>query len=67
MRIPYDTKGNLQALDINKDVNDALGGKAFYLARVEMEIPVSASIKSYGLRPSVMSTPARCGGSRSRC
>ena len=53
VRIPYDDKGNLQALDINKDVNDALGGRAFYLARVEMEIPVSASIKSYGLRPSV--------------
>ena len=53
VRIPYDAKGNLQALDIKQDVNDALGGRAFYLARVEMEIPVSASIKSYGLRPSV--------------
>jgi outer membrane protein insertion porin family len=53
VRIPYDANGNLQALDINKDVNDALGGRAFYLARIEMEIPVSASIKSYGLRPSI--------------
>ena len=53
VRIPYDSNGNLQALDINKDVNDALGGKAFYLARVEMEIPVSATIKNYGLRPSI--------------
>jgi len=53
VRIPYDSNGNLQALDINKDVNDALGGKAFYLARVEMEIPVSAAIKNYGLRPSI--------------
>ena len=53
VRIPYDAKGNLQALDVNKDVNDALGGRAFYLGRIEMEIPVSASIKSYGLRPSV--------------
>jgi len=53
VRIPYDKNGNLQALDINKDVNDALGGKAFYLARIEMEIPVSASIRNYGLRPSV--------------
>jgi outer membrane protein insertion porin family len=53
VRIPYDANGKLQALDVNKDVNDALGGKAFYLARIEMEIPVSASIKSYGLRPSI--------------
>jgi outer membrane protein insertion porin family len=53
VRIPYDTKGNLQALDINKDVNDPIGGKAFYLARVELELPVSSSIKSLGLRPSV--------------
>jgi len=34
-------------------VNDAIGGKAFYLARVELEVPVTASIKSMGLRPSV--------------
>src|SRR6185437_1369988 len=53
VRIPYDSNGNLQAIDINKDVNDALGGKAFYLARVELEIPVSAAIKNYGLRPSI--------------
>jgi outer membrane protein insertion porin family len=53
VRIPYDNDGNLEALDINKDVNDALGGKAFYLARVEMEIPVSSGIKNLGLRPSV--------------
>ena len=53
VRIPFDAQGNLQALDVNKQVNDALGGKAFYLARVELEIPVSASIRSYGLRPSI--------------
>ena len=52
VRIPYDDEGNLEALDINKDVNDALGGKAFYLARVEMEVPVSSGIRNLGLRPS---------------
>jgi outer membrane protein insertion porin family len=53
VRIPYDSSGNLQALDVNKDYNEAIGGKAFYLARLEMELPVSSSIKSLGLRPSV--------------
>ena len=53
IRIPYDAQGKLEALDVNKDYNEALGGKAFYLARVELELPVSASIKSMGLRPSV--------------
>jgi outer membrane protein insertion porin family len=53
VRVPYDANGNLQALDVNKDVNDAIGGKAFYLGRIELEIPVSSSVKSLGLRPSV--------------
>jgi outer membrane protein insertion porin family len=53
VRIPYNSDGTLQDLDVNKDVNDALGGKAFYLARAELELPVSSSIKSLGLRPSV--------------
>ena len=33
VRIPYDAAGALTELDINKNVNDAIGGKAFYLAR----------------------------------
>ena len=53
VRIPYDAEGNLAELDVNNQVNDAIGGKAFYLARAELEVPVSASIKSLGLRPSV--------------
>ena len=53
VRIPYDTTGALTELDINKNVNDAIGGRAFYLARAELEIPVSASVKSMGLRPSI--------------
>lgn len=53
VRIPYDSSGKLAALDINKQVNDAIGGKAFYLGRIEMEIPVSSGIKNMGLRPSV--------------
>jgi outer membrane protein insertion porin family len=53
VRIPYNADGTLKDLDIKHDVNDAIGGKAFYLARVELEIPVSAAIRSYGLRPSI--------------
>jgi outer membrane protein insertion porin family len=53
VRVPYNTDGTLKDLDINNQVNDAIGGKAFYLARAEVEVPVSSSIKSLGLRPSV--------------
>jgi outer membrane protein insertion porin family len=53
VRVPYDASGNLEQLDVNKDVNDALGGKAYYLGRIEVELPVSSGIKSLGLRPSI--------------
>ena len=32
-------------------VTDAIGGRAYYMGRIELEIPVSASIRSLGLRP----------------
>ena len=51
-RIPYDAAGELD-LTVNDRVTDALGGHAYYLARVELEIPTSASIRSLGFRPSV--------------
>jgi outer membrane protein insertion porin family len=53
VRIPYNKDGTLQALDVNKQFNEAIGGKAFYLGRIELELPVSSTLKSYGLRPSV--------------
>lgn len=34
-------------------VDDALGGRAFYMGRAELEIPLGSSGKSMGLRPSV--------------
>ncbi len=52
VRIPYNTDGTLQALDINKDVTDAIGGRAYYMGRLELEFPVSSGLKSLGLRPS---------------
>ncbi len=62
IRIPYDSDGNLVAVDLNnvnaktstgaRLVSDALGGHAFYMGRLELEVPTSASIRSLGLRPS---------------
>jgi outer membrane protein insertion porin family len=49
-RIPYDEEGNL---DLEADrVSDALGGHAYYLGRIELEIPTSSGIRSLGFRPS---------------
>jgi outer membrane protein insertion porin family len=33
--------------------NDALGGRAYYLARAEVDLPLGAGIREMGLRPSV--------------
>ncbi len=50
-RTPYDLEGNL--VDSNKNVvSDALGGRAYYMGRVELEFPASSGLKSLGLRPS---------------
>ncbi|HVJ71771.1 MAG TPA: outer membrane protein assembly factor BamA [Sphingomicrobium sp.] len=49
VRHPYDLTGEL--LD-DETANDPIGGRAYYLGRVELEIPVSANIRSLGLRPS---------------
>jgi outer membrane protein insertion porin family len=32
--------------------NDAIGGRAYYMGRVELEIPVPTNVKSLGFRPS---------------
>jgi outer membrane protein insertion porin family len=52
VRVPYNADGTLAALDIKNDVNDALGGRAYYMGRLELELPVSSGMKSMGLRPS---------------
>jgi outer membrane protein insertion porin family len=50
-RVPYDSTG---ALTTGKaKVTDALGGRAYYLARAELQLPVSSAIKNLGLRPSI--------------
>lgn len=55
IRIPYDANGKLTnpSLTSQNILSDAIGGDAFYHARVELEIPVGSSIKSMGIRPSV--------------
>jgi outer membrane protein insertion porin family len=54
VRIPYDDQGVLSTVDINSKniISDSLGGHAYYMGRVELEVPVSSSIRSLGLRPS---------------
>ena len=50
-RVPYNTDGTL-ATDQAR-ITDALGGKAYYMGRLELELPISSGLKSVGLRPSV--------------
>jgi outer membrane protein insertion porin family len=52
VRVPYDSSGNLEKLDINKQVVDSLGGRAYYMGRLELEFPTSSALKSVGMRPS---------------
>jgi len=55
-RIPYitDSNGN-QVLQPDKQqiIDDALGGRAYYLVRFEIEPPLSGGIRELGLRPSI--------------
>jgi len=60
IRIPYDAAGNLTDVDLDnvesssgdRLISDALGGHAYYMGRIELEVPTSSSIRSLGLRPS---------------
>lgn len=52
IRVPYNLDGTLAALDTKTQVVDSLGGRAYYMGRLELEFPVSSSLRSLGLRPS---------------
>jgi outer membrane protein insertion porin family len=60
-RIPYlydlEASGVATNITLSDDqdtiVDDAIGGRAYYLARAEVEIPLGASMRELGLRPSV--------------
>ena len=56
LRQGYTTDANgKQILITNRDqiVDDALGGRAYYLARAEIEIPLGSGARELGLRPSI--------------
>jgi len=51
----YDEDGNVTGLDEDRErwSDDALGGRAYYLAHFEIEIPLGAGARDMGLRPSI--------------
>ena len=49
-RVGYDLDGNL--VPSKNNVIDALGGRAYYMGRLELEFPTNSTLKSVGLRPS---------------
>ena len=52
LRVPFDASGNL-VTDRNQITDDAIGGKAYYLGRIEVQIPLGSSGAELGLRPSI--------------
>jgi outer membrane protein insertion porin family len=52
IRFAYDLDGNLITHGSNTKTIDALGGKAYYMGRLELEFPTSPTLRSVGLRPS---------------
>jgi len=52
-RIPYDADGNPVTDRKQFFADDSLGGRAYYVGRLELEIPLSSSFREMGLRPSV--------------
>jgi len=51
IRRSFDAPGEIGE-DSKKLSSDSLGGRAYYMGRIELEFPTSASLKSFGLRPS---------------
>lgn len=55
-RQSYTTDANgkqILVTDRDQIVDDALGGRAYYLVRAELEIPLGAGARELGLRPSI--------------
>jgi outer membrane protein insertion porin family len=55
-RTPYitdSTGAQVLATDKTQIADDALGGRAYYLGRLEMEIPLGSGAHELGLRPSI--------------
>ncbi len=53
-RVPYIFTDGVATLDNGKGrTQDALGGRAFYMGRIELELPTNSALRSAGIRPSV--------------
>jgi outer membrane protein insertion porin family len=52
VRVPYKSDNELAKEDSSRVVSDALGGRAYYMGRIEVEFPTTSALKSLGLRPS---------------
>src|SRR5205085_2026937 len=54
---PNEADGPAQNVALDTDpaniTDDAIGGRAYYVARAELEIPLGASVRELGLRPSI--------------
>jgi outer membrane protein insertion porin family len=50
---PSSGNGGTVGTDPNTYVNDALGGKYYYLGHAELEIPLGSGARELGLRPSI--------------
>ena len=48
----FHTAPTARSMKENQTTTDALGGRAYYMGRLELEFPVSSGLKSLGLRPS---------------
>ena len=53
----FNPDGTAKTIALNEDpqniTDDAIGGRAYYVARAELEIPLGASVRELGLRPSI--------------
>ena len=52
-RTPYITGTNELVTDTRLITDDAIGGRAYYLARAELEIPLGSGGRELGFRPSI--------------
>jgi outer membrane protein insertion porin family len=52
IRQEYDPASG-KLIDPNRTVDDAVGGRAYYQGRAELEIPLGSGAKELGLRPSI--------------
>ncbi len=51
-RLAYDADGNLSTSKSGNRINDSLGGKTYYMGRIELQLPVNSTLRSVGMRPS---------------